>query len=141
MTIIRSASRFLAALIALSLACMLIVSGCTKPVTLEGKPVTDEGVKQAAQAVYAADATAARIVRFLIAGHKAGAIPASVLETYLKDVGPPLQAALTAARDMLVVVAKTPGATTQERVQQVLLELTKALNKALQFAQQHGWKA
>ena len=141
MTTIRSTSRSLAALIAISLACMLVVAGCTKPVTLEGKPVTDEGVKQAARALHAADATAASIVRFLIAGHTAGVIMPSVLETYLREVGPPLQAALESARDLLVVIAKTPGATTQERVQQVMLEVTKALNKALAFAQQHGWKA
>ena len=140
MMIIRSRPRFLSLPMILCMVLAMMLAGCDRPVTLEGHPVKDDTVKDAARAVYAADATAASIVRFLIAGHKAGAVPASVLETYLKDVGPPLQAALTAARDMLAVVAKTPQATTQERVQQVLLELTKALNTALSFAQQHGWR-
>ena len=138
--IVRSRSQSLSVPMILCLVLALMLAGCDRPVTLEGKPVRDDTVKDAARAVYAADATAASIVRFLIAGYKAGAVPESVLETYLKDVGPPLQAALVTARDMLVTIAKTPKATTQERVQQVLLELTKALNTALSFAKQHGWR-
>ena len=133
------ADRIVCLLVALVLA--FLMTACDKPVTLEGKQVRDKTIQDAARAVYAADVTAASIVRFLIAGHTAGVIMPSVLETYLKDVGPPLQAALETARDMLVTIAKTPGATTEQRLQQALLEVTKALNKALAFAQQHGWKA
>ena len=141
MTTIRSRSRSLHAAMILCMVLALVLTGCDKQVTLEGKPVKSETIKDAARALHAADATAASIVRFLIAGHTAGVIMPSVLETYLRDVGPPLQAALETARDMLVTIAKTPGATTEQRLQQVMLELTKALNKALAFAQQHGWKA
>ena len=140
MMIIRSRSRSLHAAMILCMVLALVLTGCDKQVTLEGKPVKSETIKDAARAVHAADVTAASIVRFLIAGHTAGVIMPAVLETYLKDVGPPLQAALETARDMLVTIAKTPGATTQERVQQVMLEVTKALNKALAFAQKHGWR-
>ena len=118
----------------------LTLASCTqRPVTVDGQPVQDATLRQVAQAVATADKSAASIVHFLIAGYRTGVIQRDVLVLYSTDVGPQVQASLDAARDMLVTLARTPDAVAGERVNQVLSELTKAVQMALTFATRYGY--
>lgn len=125
---------------ALLLLALTLVSCTQQAVTVDEQPVNDASLRRVAQAVAAADKSAAAVVHFLIAGYRGGVIPRDVLMQYSTDIGPHVQAALDAARDMLVTLARTPDATSGERVNQVLGELTKAVQVALNFAIQHGYK-
>jgi hypothetical protein len=123
------------------LALVFTLGGCTQQaVTVDDQPVNDATLRRVAQAVAAADKSTAAAVHFLIAGYRSGVIQRSVLMQYSTDIGPKVQATLDAARDMVVTIARTPEVVSGERVNQVLSELTKAVQIAVTFAAQHGYK-
>ena len=121
------------------IACMLV--GCTqKPVTVDQQPVADPALQNVGRALAAADATAASIAHFLLAGFRSGVVSREVLVTYADTIGPLVQTALNDARDLSVTMARTPGAVSSERVQQALTALTQAVQQAVAFATTHGYK-
>lgn len=140
MTMMTSMRRYSSMSVVLLLLALALASCTQQAVTVDDQPVNDATLRRVAQAVAVADKSAAAAVHFLIAGYRSGVIQRTVLMQYSTDIGPKVQAALDTARDMLVTVARTPGATSGERINQVLRELTEAVHIAVTFAMQHGYK-
>jgi hypothetical protein len=81
----------------------------------------------------------AALVRFFIAGRRAGTIPQETLDTYLQDVNPALQLAIDQTRTRLQRAIEEPTDNTMAELTEQTVVLTDALENATFLAQKHGW--
>jgi flagellar motor protein MotB len=121
--------------------CAITLTAC---VGSREAPSPDEGVRLPAHhiaehTIHTADMVSAVLVRFFIAGRRAGTVTQETLDTYLQDVNPSLQLAIDQTRERLRKAIEQPTEDTMAALTEQTAVLTDALENAAFLAQKHGW--
>lgn len=118
---------------------LLMVECTSSEMTYRGEPITKESHQLAAEAILVAETKSTAIIRFLMSGHEAGKVPVEALYTYLREIGPGIQAALDDSRRSLErAIDAGDERTTHDLLGQVGT-LMDRVNAAARFAATYGW--
>ena len=141
-------------LVLLLCAGSLLLSSCTKSVTLHHQPVTTTLLVETVRSVHAIEASSVALSQALVLGHQAacGALaPAEkvsnplcskatvVLKWYLINYASPLAVALTAAKHELQLAASLPSSTTGEKITTALALLQQLWREIDGWGKAQGW--